>query len=42
LRDLNTEFLNLQKENRALDEASKETEYFQQKISEVIVERDKL
>lgn len=42
LRDLNTEFLNLQKENRALDESSKETEYLQQKISEVIVERDKL
>ncbi len=42
LTQLKTDFLNLQKENRAMDEAAKTAEFVQQRIEETIKERDKL
>lgn len=42
LKMLQTEFVNLQSENRALDESAKTAEYLQTKIIEVKQERDKM
>jgi uncharacterized protein YoxC len=42
LKAMQTDFINLQKENRALDEGSKTTEFLQTKLEEIMRERDKM